>query len=105
MSGRRPRSSFLLQDVPNTTNRLQQSWPAALLQLLAQVTDVDVHHVAARPEVETPDGVEQLLPAEDLPGIAHEMLEEVELLGGGGDQLIGSADFAGRHVPNHVRLP
>src|SRR5205807_6718872 len=92
----RRRSSFLLQDVPNTAHGLQQTAPSALLELLANIADVDVHHVATRAEIKAPDGVEQLLPAEHLPGIAHEVLEQVEFLGGCRDQLIAAPHLARR---------
>ena len=51
-----------------------------MFQLLSQIAYVDVNDVAAGPEVETPDGVEQLLAAKDLSGVSHEVLKQVELL-------------------------
>src|SRR5438477_6116375 len=79
-SERRGRGSFLLQDVPNSAHGLQQAGAAALLELLPQIPDIDVDHVTTRAEIETPHRVQQLLAAEHLTGVAHEVLKQVELL-------------------------
>src|SRR3989442_1177351 len=72
--GHRSAGSFLLKDVPNSAHGLQQAGPAALLELLPQIADVDVDHVAAGAEVETPDRIKQLFAPQDLARVTHEVL-------------------------------
>src|SRR5690606_19800282 len=50
-------------------------------QLLAEIPDVYVDHVRAGIEVVSPDPAEQLLPAENLSGVANEFFGERELPG------------------------
>src|SRR2546423_7070302 len=96
--------SFLLQYVPNPAHGLQQARAPALLELLTQIADVHVDHVTTRPKVETPDGIEQLLAAQDLARISHEVLQQIELFRRRRDQLVSTADLARRQVHDDVGI-
>src|ERR1019366_4204946 len=55
---------------------------AFVAELASQVADVDLQHFGARVEVKAPDRVEELLAGEDLVGVAHQILEHLELTRG-----------------------
>src|SRR5712692_8168213 len=83
--GRGSTPSLLPENVAYAAQGLDDARGATVLQLLPQVADVYVDHVAGGAKVEAPDGVHDPLAGEHLPGIAHEQLQQVELLGGQGD--------------------
>src|ERR1700674_715855 len=95
---------------------MQESRFAALLQLLAHITDVDGDDIVAL-GFASPDGIQQLLSREDLSRMAEEMLKEVELGGGQDDRArtspcavaggiqdqVGEAKMVGRPGPAKQR--
>jgi len=51
-------------------------------ELLPEVTDVNIHHVAHRVELEVPDLFQQLGPTHDALRVQEKKLEELELFRG-----------------------
>jgi hypothetical protein len=66
--------------------------------LVAQVADVDVDDVGAGVEVVVPDGGEDLLAAEDVTRVAHEVLQQGELAAGELHGLVVASDAARAQV-------
>src|SRR5262249_46773629 len=95
-------TGLLAQGVPDAPYRVQQPRLAAGLQLRAQVPDVHVDHVAQRRAAAAPHRVQQLLPAEYLPGMAEEVVQQRELLRGQLDRPAGPAHLAGTRVERQV---
>ncbi len=58
---------------------MDQRLVKALVELLAQPGDVHVNHVGLRVEVIVPHLLEQHGAGDDLPGMAHQVLEQAEL--------------------------
>lgn len=65
------------ETVPHASHGLE----TILSYLLTQIGQVDIHHVGSAIEVDPPHRRQQLLAAENLPGIAHERLQEGKLPG------------------------
>src|ERR1700722_2101659 len=68
----------LTQDVTDQADGVNERC-AVLLQLATQVTDVGLDHVRLPAEVVVPDVVEYLRLRQDVPGIEHEVAQQVEL--------------------------
>src|SRR5258707_15725353 len=79
--------SLFPQRVAIAPHRLDQAGPSMRFELLAQMTDVDFQHVGVDLGVVSPDALQDLLPAQDLPGVAHEEQQERVLLGGQFDRM------------------
>ena len=75
-------SSERIEAVARPTDGLDRGRTAAGIYLVPEVADVDVDHVGAGVEGVVPDCGEDLLPAQHLTGMAHEVLEEHELAAG-----------------------
>ena len=73
-----------------------------LLQLFPQTPDVDIHGADVRTVFVSPDGVQQILPGVDPVGIAHEELDDIELLGGQVCQLVAPVGIAAVQVQTDV---
>jgi serine/threonine protein kinase len=70
------RAEGWLEAVARTADGRDERGTIRAVDLVAQVADVDVHDVGAGVEVVVPDGREDLLPAENLARVAHEVLKE-----------------------------
>src|SRR5262245_23522606 len=70
-----------LDPVANATHRLDHRTGSAAVDLVAQVMNVDVHHVRERVAVVTPYVVYDLCTSEHLARVAHQVFEQRELLG------------------------
>ena len=68
------------------------------IYLPPQVPDVDVHHFRAGIEGVIPDRGEDLLPAQKLPRMAHEVLQQRELLAGEIQLLLPSPGAARKQI-------
>ena len=66
--------------------------------LLADAADVDVDRARGDEAGVAPDGVEEVVAAEDAAGMAGEVVEQTELGGGGGDELAVDAQLHGAGV-------
>ncbi len=71
---------------------MKETYLVSFFQLLAEIADVDVHHIRSCVGPEFPDGVEQLRSAENSLPIAYEVLEQPEFLGSEFDGAIPAAD-------------
>src|SRR3569833_65960 len=69
------------QHIPGITHRSQQRPLRVRLNLLPQFADVDIHNIRLRIEMIVPDVLQQHGAGYDLAGVAHQVLEELELLG------------------------
>src|SRR5690606_15468500 len=67
-------------------------------ELLTEVADVDIDHVGAGVEVVSPYSTEQLFAAENLAGVAYELLGQGELAGAEFDINCADAGATGAHV-------
>src|SRR5262245_7782139 len=74
------------EPVAGAADGAEQARLAVVLELAAQVADVDVDHVRRRDEVVAPDVLGDLGPAEDAVGVAQEVLQDRVLLAGHLDQ-------------------
>src|SRR5258708_3472336 len=98
-TGRRPaRSSRSDQAVAHAVDGLDGRATIAGLELLAQVRDVHRDPVGQPIEVVAPHVVGDLLATEDLVRMAHEVLEECELLGCQVDATLATLHLAGLEV-------
>ena len=68
------------------------------LQLLPEAADMDVHGADVRAVLVCPDGVEQVFPGKDPVGIAHQVLDDVELLGGQVGKLVAPIGVPGIQI-------
>src|SRR5260370_14400636 len=68
------------------------------LDLLANAPDVDVDRARGDEAGVAPDGVEQVVAAEDSSGVAGKIVEETEFGGGSGDELAIDAELHGAGV-------
>src|SRR5438270_21469 len=84
------------QRVAIASDRLDQTSAPVCLELLAQMTNVHFQHVGIDLAVVPPDALQDLLPAQDLSGVAHEEQQERVLLGGQLYQMTGSVYFSSR---------
>src|SRR5262249_54781433 len=76
-SGDPGRTRFLERE-PDAANRLQHAVAPAVLELAAEVPDVDIHHVALRIEMHVPHLLQQLGAADHLSGMKQEVLQQLE---------------------------
>src|SRR3984957_13364804 len=74
-------SAGRLQDVADAADGVDER-DAARVDLLAQVADVELHHVGLAAEVVVPHPVEDLRLRQHPPGVAHHEPEQLELGGG-----------------------
>src|ERR1700693_651900 len=86
-SARRPRRrttragpvmTLLAQGVAGAAHRAQQPRLPALLELLPQVPDVDRYDIVVF-RLAFPDRLQQVFTRQDLAGVSHEVLQEIEL--------------------------
>src|ERR1700755_2270601 len=89
-------SRVLLQAVATGTDGDDRDWLPADAQLAPKVSDVDVDDVGGRIVAVAPHRAQNLLAAEDLAGVVHEVREQVELGVGQPDQLTGHANLAAK---------
>src|SRR3569833_1422930 len=75
------RNLFITQHVPRIADRPQQRPLEIGIDLLPQLADVDVDHVRLRVEMIVPDILEQHRAGNDLAGVSHEVLQELDLPG------------------------
>src|SRR5947208_16701998 len=90
--GRRSRgatSGGQAEAVAHAADRLQVPPAEGQVDLAPQVAHVDVDHVGSAVVGEVPDVVHDVAAAQHLAGLAHEQLQEGELLGRQGDGLAG----------------
>src|SRR5215213_10153131 len=71
-----------VETVTGAADGLYQGGAPRGIYLVAEVAHVHVDDVGGGVEVVVPDGREDLLPGEDLPAVAHEVLEQGELPAG-----------------------
>src|SRR4051812_38329209 len=69
------------QHIPGITHRSQQRPLRVRLDLLPQLADVYIHNIRLRIEMIVPDVLQQHGAGHHLAGVAHQVLEELELLG------------------------
>src|SRR5262249_48955919 len=81
-----------LQDVARAAHGVDHRL-AAGVDLLAQVRDVELDDVRLATEVVVPHPVEDLRLAEDPPGVAHEVAQQLELGRGQVDRVVASSDL------------
>src|SRR5579859_7338340 len=74
--------SLFPQCVAIAPDRLEQASASEYLELLAQMTNVDFQHMGVDFGMISPDALQDLLAAQNLPGMAHEEQQECVLLGG-----------------------
>jgi hypothetical protein len=84
------------------TDRRDHRWFAWAVQLSAQIAHVDVDDVRLGVEVVTPDGGQDLFPAQYLAGMAHEVGEQSELPGGEVEGLIPSPGAVRQGVDDQI---
>src|SRR5260370_38343653 len=96
--------SLFPQRITIASDRLDQASPSVCLELLAQMTNVHFQHVAVDLGVVSPDAFQDLLPAQYLPGVAHEQHQEIVLLGGQFYPTPGPANFPGRLIEFQVSI-
>ena len=89
------RTFTLPQHVAGAAHGVQQARLAPRLELAAQVGDEDVDRVGLGERVVAPDVVEEGLARDDEPGVAHQVLEQLELAGGEVDLPVAATDLAG----------
>src|SRR6202165_757729 len=94
VSRRRNDTSGLAQAVAEASDRLDQRWLAVAVQLGAQISDVDCHHVVVG-ILAGPDGSQELVSSQHLARVPHEVSEQGELAGGERDHPLAATDLAG----------
>ena len=75
------------------------------LDLLADAADVDIDGARRDEAGVAPDGVEEVVAAEDAAGMTGEIVEQAELGGGGGDEFAVDAKLHGAGVDLDVFEP
>src|SRR5581483_9859779 len=95
-------AALFSQAVPRPPDRLDAVPAEGTVDLLAEVANVDVDHVRGPVVGEVPDVLEDASPGEHLARVAHELLEEGELLGGEEDLLPVPGDQALHRVEGEV---
>ncbi len=93
-------SALIIYPALRTVRRSCRS--ALRLDLLPQLADVHVDHVRLRVEVIVPDVLEQHGARDDLAGMAHEVLEELELARLQLDGARAARDLAGEQVDAQI---
>src|SRR5437899_7828561 len=92
-----------LEGVPETTHRVDQDRTGRVfLHLLAQAQHVDVYGTVRDRTVLAPDGIQQLLSAEDHTRPVHQELQQPEFGGGEGQRDTVQPDLAAGAVQFHA---
>src|ERR1700754_1778286 len=89
---------LIAEAISGAAHGLQLRDPERPVDLVAQVADVDVDDVRAVLVVVVPGVLEQLVARQHLAGVAHERLQQLELLGGQVDLVVAPPDPARRRV-------
>src|SRR6266851_4771500 len=95
-------SDLTTKGIANPPNGLDQARPAARLELLPQVPDMNLHNTGVRVGLVPPDAFEELLAGENLARVAHEEEEEVELAGGQFQGVAATPGLPGSRVHDEV---
>ena len=70
------------KNVADAAHRLDQARVRGVfLQFLAEPADMDIHGACVADVIVTPDVMQQLVAGENCPTVAHEIREQLELLG------------------------
>src|SRR5919206_1010560 len=88
--------------VARAADRMEESRLPTSFELPSQVGDEDLDRVRDRERVIAPDLVEQLLPRDHQPLVAHEVLEQLELALGQVDPAVAARDLVGVGVEHEV---
>src|SRR5688572_21630606 len=91
-------SAAIAQYVAGATHRVQQRALESLVDGGAQPADVHVDHVGLRVEMQVPDGLEQHGAGHYLAGVAGQVFEQLEFLGGHVDGFACAGDLAPQQV-------
>src|SRR4051812_13325796 len=75
----RPLRTWRHKSVSRRPHRLDRDGTVSRLELLPEVSDVDLEHVRAGVVVVAPNGVEDLAAGQHLVGVAHQVREQLEL--------------------------
>src|SRR6266851_4260746 len=97
-------SDLTTKRIADPSNGLDQTWPAARLELLPQVPDMNLHDAGVRVGLVPPNPFQELLAGQDLARMAHEEEEEVELTGGQIQCLAPTPGLPGSRVDDEVRV-
>src|SRR5437868_15061058 len=93
--------NFLLlipQNITRASDRVNQRPRITFVDGVAQPAHVHIDDVGLRIEVQIPDSFEQHGARDDLAGPAHQVFQQLELLGGEVDVLAGAHDASGEQV-------
>src|SRR5690349_23661886 len=97
-----PVPNLVLQAITGAAHGLELRHAERAIDLVAQVADVDVDDVRAVLVVVVPRVLEQLVAGEHLARVAHERLQELELLGRQVHLVVAAPDPAGSGVELQV---
>src|SRR6185295_7405121 len=89
---------YLPEDITHAANRLQQLFLERPIDLVAQAADEHVNNIGLRIEVVLPDVRENHRFGDDLPGIAHQKLEQRELAWTKIDRLVRADNLSGQQI-------
>src|SRR6266542_4064092 len=91
-----------MEPVAHPPHGLQRVPPERPVDLLSQVSNVDLDHVRVSVVGEVPHVRQKLRAREDLSGVAHEVLQQRELLRSQFDRLLRPPDSLGRGIEPQV---
>ena len=95
--------SNLLQDVPNTANRVNQRPAIFAVNLAAQTIDMNVHNVGAGVNTHAPNVVQDHRASNNPACVAAKILQQRELLRGELEHVVAPACFAPYQVELEIR--
>src|SRR5437763_4412095 len=93
------------EDVARAADRMEEPRLATGFELPSQVGDEDLDRVGDREGVVAPHLVEQLLPGDHQPLVAHQVLEQLELALGELDPALPAGDLVRVRVQQQVADP
>jgi hypothetical protein len=102
LAGGAPGATILAKPVAHAAHRLERLDPERPVDLLAEVAHVDIDHVRPVLVLEVPRALEKLVPGEHLASMAHERLEQGELLRRERDLRVGAPGAARCRVDAEV---
>src|SRR5215469_1758210 len=93
-----------LQHIANTTHSLDQLGIARLiLDLLAQVADIDLDNIGLTHEIIAPDAVQDGLPVQYLARMGHKQVKKIILGCGTLDDPVAPSDLTRRLIQRQIR--
>src|SRR5208337_1113050 len=92
--------SGILQDVPHTSDGVNQGFAAVGVNLAAQTVNVNVHHIGGRIKMHMPNMVEDHSPGNYTAYVPAKVLQQRELLRGKLEDAIASLCFP----PDQIKL-